>query len=401
VNPQRFLKNALKLEKKKLILPSLIVLTLSVSIIGGLYLRDGLNYDEKFLDEQEELFIETQRAAIEEGYFPNKSRFGTENSTKSNQLKENLRDRIKSKYSAKREIDLQEAAVIVAPILLGSESYLVPLTPSSINIGISRNHEGLIFKQENGYVYTNEVVTFFGKVGYLEYYREENFDENSFDVSLEEYRGEIDQIIEKDRLSRSERSKSVKHLKNDSKGGLFGEKTAKSIGGYENYKNDEIVEIGFIHFIPSLIATFILYYLISGFLIELVRTHLSKLNRLGYEDGSFFRTNLAFSIPSSLFIALIISVFIGSISGGYGEPVEILAITSIPVIAGFGVLSYFLKRFDGRAWIISGIALGFTPIVLGLPTYVPVILALALGLVTQIGHHYVHKLSFFDDSLEN
>jgi hypothetical protein len=414
VNPHRFLKNALKLEKKKLILPSLIVLTLSISIIGGLYLRDVSEYDENLFGGLKETDLETQRLSIERNIYANQSFVSNLSEREFYNYRSEQLDEIEGKYMDKLK-DHYNFFYTTLPVLYSLNTPLIPLTPSNSNyLGLRESKdEGVLYTRDNGYVISKHAINYYSSIIYYQNYMYSNYANLSKKPDLKEFRDFVSDLKNSQELNKSQKREVIDLIKGDHEERDYemSNKTVSygsAIGFYRNpipdrdkYLNNKITEVKFFHFIPSLIATFILYYLISGFLIELVRTHLSKLNRLGYEDGSFFRANLTFSIPSSLFLALIITLFIGSISGGYGDPVEILAITSIPVIAGFGILSYFLKQFDGRAWIISGIALGFTPIILGLPTFVPVILALSLGLITQIGHHHVHKLSFFDDSLEN
>lgn len=345
------LQEIVQFEKKKLILPILLVFVLTGSILYGLDVRDNQRLDEEILDTQPAM-TELVTLNIKSDHYPNASGLKTEADRKeaSNEIIERTN----------RESEILKGNFIPAmPAVFAIESRLIPLTPSKIVYGGVSNENSLVFSLKDGYVVSKEPFEVLSEIQYRQRKLEElNREVNESNVSYQKFQQEVEEINSKE--YKDEELRDYLFSENSS----MGEENQFKISGLpysdlkEALRNDSLKEIQFYHFLPSLFATFIAYYLFSGLIITGLRDFKSDIEEFSKKDR-FFRNNLLLSAIASTTIAFLGLVIWWSIidSANFIVSLSQLAVSSIFWLILFTVTVNELRKFTKYAWIIAGVGL--------------------------------------------
>lgn len=238
-------------EKKKTVLPVLMVSILLLSVAYGLHLRDSQSLDEKMTDKSRSVMANLTIIQLESDYFPVKS--GINNQTSLRESQERINENTDLSFSKKNKIMLAPAI-----FALGTDTY--PFTPGNNldDLYLEDNSQSILFPFKDGYVATKEQVTSLSEIMYMQ--KEfENLEQrlNSTNMSYSEFQAEISEI------------KSVSYADSELRQSLFKDGLPERMNNFpnelnDNFRQDNWKELQLIHFIPSAIATFVLYYLLSG-----------------------------------------------------------------------------------------------------------------------------------------
>jgi hypothetical protein len=161
--------------------------------------------------------------------------------------------------------------------MLGSVYYsnLFPLLPSYLP---GEKSKSIIFSKDNGYFLTDAYPEMLAEIEYFQH-RIENLNRkvNSSrgNWTLKKYRNRVENI----KSVKYPDEKIITYLENKSE-----TRDPRKFGGLvrtdelSNYATqNKIKEVRFYHFIPSAIATFLIYYILSGLIIEIFRLLRSEI----------------------------------------------------------------------------------------------------------------------------
>jgi len=291
------LRQVVRFEKKKILLPLILVLVLTVSVFYGLELRDNQELDKKHMDAQLEQMTELTIISIESQYYPDTSELRTKSEIEEASKDIGKRADRKAKISSSKYIP-------VVPAIFSIESPLIPLTASSTII-YGKPRQSLLFGLENGYVVSRENLETFSELQY----RKGKFEElrreiNENNMSYQEFQQKV-----KDIRSVEYKDEELRNYTFDNSSVIENYSYTKDLAGYlpqKKLRNNDFREIQFYHFIPSLAATFIVYYLLTGLILTGLRDFKSDVEEFS-KRGNFFRNNLILSaLASTLTAALIL-----------------------------------------------------------------------------------------------
>lgn len=245
----------LKYDKKKLILPGLMICLLVSSLMYGSYLRDQANKDQKIIDQFKDENTNYNEARLELEYFPNQTEY-------------NNTDEIETQNKDNRITRTDQ--VLLMPFI-ATETVLYPLNPKTIG-SLHASSLELSYPSinpENGYVWSKEYIA-----GGLEiyYYAKEysklDQDLNSSNISFEEYKNRANSI-KSEEYGDGEIAETVIPFNQSgySTVSLFESSDISEERLYELIENDEFTEVQLIHFIPTILSTFLMYYILSGMIL--------------------------------------------------------------------------------------------------------------------------------------
>ncbi|MEF8880342.1 MAG: hypothetical protein V5A72_00745 [Candidatus Nanohaloarchaea archaeon] len=257
----------MEFEKKKLILPILGILILT-SFLAGFYNYRANQYGEKQAADRGIADFNSMAVRLEHDYF-NESFSRTEY------------DRANQFYPANQADIAMTKDPLYLPLMVGSYAYrsnLFPLMPSSSetlrarSFGLFRSNS-LLFPASSGYVLSEDI--FYSKMEWnTKKYRLQKLDRrvnNSNNWTLTELREEIDSIRNSD-TTKEEMLSYIESIDSRNERTPARKEKVKQL-----IKNNDVKEVNIWHFIPAFIATFTVYYLISGILVLGVRNIRARL----------------------------------------------------------------------------------------------------------------------------
>lgn len=259
-----------RFEKKKAILPLLMVSVLLISVIYGLHLRDSRQLDEQLTHNSRSAMTNMTVIMMKEQYFPVESGVDENNSLRATEkVSRNAERNAKQILSQKRRM-------LLAPAVIALSTDIYPLTPGNRLIDNYRldDTESIIFRFKDGYVATRERVATLSEI----FYRQRQFSglvkrSNSTNMSYSEFQKEVRKI------------KSVEYSDPELRQSLFDNGLPEGMEHFpeeveDNFRQDNWKELQLIHFAPSAIATFIIYYLLSGLAVASYRRIFPKVRSL-------------------------------------------------------------------------------------------------------------------------
>jgi prefoldin subunit 5 len=347
------LKNTLHFEKKKLVLPALIVFILASSVIYGLDLRDNQDLDEEFFEPRLETVTELSLIHTNSEYYPNISGLNTEADRRA------ASEEVYESTNSDPEV-LAKKHILALPAVFAIDNDLIPLTPSTFIYGSTGdNKESLLFSMNDGYVVSNETFEVLLEIQYRQgKLRGLQREINKTNMSYQSFQQRVEQIksvnYEDEELQEYVFNKENSTEKSSGIASLGPEHS----GLKEKLRNNNLKEIRFYHFIPSLVATFLVYYIVSGLVLTGLRDFKSDIEEFSKRDH-FFRNNLLLSgFASTTAVLLALTVWWNIVSSvNIVIAFSQLVISSIFWISLFTVSVNELRKFTKHAWIISGVGL--------------------------------------------
>ena len=221
----------------------------------GSYLRDQANKDQKIIDQFKDANTNYSEARLELEYFPNQTEY---NSTEEIETQNND-DRI-----------TRTDQVLLMPFI-ATETVLYPLNPETIGSLHSSSLEISYpsINPKNGYVWSKEYIAGGLEVHYYaKEYTKLGQDLNSSNISFEEYRNRTNSI-KSEEYGDGEIAETVIPFNQSGHGtvSLFESSDISEERLYELIENDEFKEVQLIHFIPTILSTFLMYYIVSGMIL--------------------------------------------------------------------------------------------------------------------------------------
>lgn len=261
-----FAKDVVRFERKKLILPVLMLVILISAVTLGSHLR---------AQEVDEELIENSQQEWENGIL-----IFAENHLYNQSIDESIRER---QQRADDKLEKENQEIMNRPIVKSGallfvvyESNLYPLLPSSLT---SKKDDSLLFKKSDGYFMTEAYPAALAERLYLRHrisnlHQEINNSRDNW--TLGETRQAFDDITSVEYPD----DRILTHLKNSNDSKLVvptGINTESRESWREPIVENNIKEVQFYHFIPSAVLTFIIYYLLSGLLLEVFRVARTKV----------------------------------------------------------------------------------------------------------------------------
>jgi hypothetical protein len=354
------LKQVLRPEKRKMILPVLMCLFLALTVALTMVFRaQGLEqqYSEPVLEGSSEL----RKLSLEAQYF---------NESVSADVRNKARTELESFERQWRSDLFSLDPVSKAPFLIGGAYFsdafpLLPAQPSIVGAattGSDNQFTDFPFPRSKGYVLSEDLFAAQAKLFYIQRrysLLSSKIEENRENWTLQRFRSKASEI-EQTEYSDPEVPQYLKDplLPVEDGAGPVAE-SPLSMGADSlvlEPLESGIKEVRFYHFIPSFLATFALYYVINAFIVAGLRDFRQDIESWSLDEGFFLNNIVASSLVSILLVTvskMIIPVIIplGSVS-----VLGIVATAASAVLwtAVFAVIVNEFRKLTRYAWIISG-----------------------------------------------
>jgi hypothetical protein len=265
------IRRVVRYERKKIVLPILMLVVLISAVGLGSHLRSE-NVDREVLENSQHTMENATIILVEHKYFD-----------QSIDISQRERAHRMSERMQRENRQIMNLPTIRAEVyLLGLvyKSGLYPLLPSAIP---GQETSSILFSRNDGFFLTNTIPKTFAEISYFQYRTEElnkEINNSRENWTLERYRNKVDEIRSIDYPDK----RITKYLRNLNSSDLEDSIPADTIGSIANMEGalnsviqKEVKEVAFYHFIPSALSTFLLYYLVSGLFVEIFRIMRSKI----------------------------------------------------------------------------------------------------------------------------
>jgi len=260
---KNFLLDIISFEKQKLVLPVLAVMVIFSAMLLGGHMKSQ-NFDEQMVQTSINLVTLSTAVEVEENYF------GDQTDNTVNQRLDRMIQQADSSTSDIRESALVQAEMALLGVIY--ESPLFPVAPGGDvrNVKTGRNtiivdsgsDKALFFTNEKGYYLTDEWPDGMA----VAYYRfrflsqlSSSIESGDRNPTLQEYRQYISTMRSHEADSEDVASAVSSYD--------TGEPDVRTRRMMRHAVNDEVKEIGVVHFLPAIMAAFIWNYLLSGIIL--------------------------------------------------------------------------------------------------------------------------------------
>ncbi|MFB6181265.1 MAG: hypothetical protein ABEJ93_05300 [Candidatus Nanohalobium sp.] len=259
-----FLKKVFRPEKKKMILPAFMTLILLVGIASGMHLRSqGVG----------EIYSENIRSGV-----LNSMVIDAEHRYFNDSINKSRKERIsgmegRSDWS---EGVFMKAEAGLVGLIVGTNVF--PMSPET---AMFSGTSSSVYKLKDRYLIEEYPKAVVEQVyyGYRLRKLEERIENNPGEWDLKRFRRKVEDIRsvrypDREIISYLEEVKDRSKENVQARGGVFEESTLK------NLVNQDVKEVRFYHFLPTVLATFLIYYLVSCILFGLYRLDVLESERL-------------------------------------------------------------------------------------------------------------------------
>lgn len=340
-----------------------MVLVLISSVLYGLHLRDGVEADREVMHANRDAMTDISLIHMESEYYPNES--GINNRSYAEKLaseRSNSQEKLYRSYINRRN------AILTAPALIAMGTSIYPLTPGGRTV----------FPFKDGYIASVEYPTTTAEI----LYRRNKLNElaqraNKTNMSYEDFKETFNRVNSVEypdrRLIESFSDEnftqpgfllSLNARVSDIVTGRPNERLATKSRVKQHILENTWKEIQFRHFIPSFIASFVFYYLISGIILAGVPRVVDETERMiGYAepDHSIVISAVAYTLLINLGLILL-----GGVMGAYrlfnvGNNIGMAIIFHLIIGTGYFFISGHFN--SGRRWLkigaaVSGVSVG-------------------------------------------
>jgi hypothetical protein len=359
-----------------------MTLILFTSLLYGFHLRDDRKVDSKITEISKNSMANLTIRFTKKEFYPEKS--GFENESRYEKLSRKISDRNSQKTS---ELFGIKEKILIIPAGLATESIIYPLAPGTpiqyLNGPLDYQLQNPFLTSGKAYVVSKELPSSLVEISYTQGELSDLLDKaNNSDLSYQEYQEEAEEIKLAEYQDKNVR-KQVFSPENNSQdnfdmfpGGYVGSVESKK--SYDRLvkrtKNNNLKELQLIHFVPSLFASFAMYYLLSGIVITGWRGFKKDIENLS-EKENFFRNNLIISTIATSAILLTATTLWTAYTGSTLLVSHITIITQFLASAVFWTLLFAvtvneLRKKTKYSWILTGVTLN---------TAVPLILLSVFG----------------------
>jgi hypothetical protein len=357
-----------RFEKKKLILPLLMTLLLLGSVVYGTNLRDNVGLDEKVMNNSLEVMTGLTVNILASEYYPNQSgltnRSILERENKALSEANKLENR---KYS--------NQFISLAPAFLALNTEIYPLSPGSAVSLMTEDRikytSQLTFPARDAYISSREIPASAIEIRYrMRKLVELEEEANKTDMNYSEFQQKIEDIKSLDYGDRELRNyvfdnSSTEDDENSNnfrrnQRGLLGFWNTDYDNIKDNLKNDDWTELQTIHFIPSLIASFLLYYLLSGLILTGYRGSSNLAERLLKSKG----LNHSIVLASSGFILASGILLLTLATLAAGIPATLIGLFGAgQILVGASLYVVSTRMGESKKWLKSFIVISFAGLI--------------------------------------
>lgn len=245
----------LRYDNKKLILPIFMTCLLLGSLIYGSYLRDHRNKDQKVIEQSKDIISSEFEANLEKEYFPNRTEY-------------NNTEDIETQTTETR---FTQADRFLLMPFGATETPLYPMNPETLGM-LDLNSVELsnpLINAEDGYVWSEDYIEGVIEINYYAVkYSNLNQDLNRSNISFEEYRNRTNSIRSEE-YNDGKVTETIIPFNRTRHGAISAFETTDISGDklYNLIENYGFKEVKLIHFIPTIIGTFFMYYIVSGMIL--------------------------------------------------------------------------------------------------------------------------------------
>ena len=244
-------------------IPLLIVLIVTGSIMYGLHVRDSDEMDAQYIEPTRDHVIDMVGLQLAYEHYPNQTGIANESelSSRADQIQQRARQQ------RQQAVAEQDYLAALFPAIIAVSGPIIPLTPTATYLDTI--DDSILFSTADGYVITKEIPETVAELVYIEDQLLSLRDQvSNSSMSYKQFQAELETIREI-RYNRTIGSFVAQSYDEDD--GYIGIGTmsiSKNLDStVENYETNNWTEVGLIHFIPGLLASFILYYALTSLLI--------------------------------------------------------------------------------------------------------------------------------------
>lgn len=244
-------------------IPLLIVLIVTGSVMYGLHVRDSDELDAQYIEPTRDHVIDMVGLQLAYEHYPNQIDIANESeiSARADQIQQRAREQ------RQQAVAEQNYLAALFPAIIAVSGPIIPLTPTATYMDTI--DDSLLFSSADGYVITREIPETVAELVYIENKLLSLRDQvTNSSMSYEQFQAELETIRE---TRYNETVGQYVAQSNDEDDGYIGigtmSITTNIDSTIENYQANTWTEVGLIHFIPGLLATFVLYYVLTSLLI--------------------------------------------------------------------------------------------------------------------------------------
>jgi len=351
------LKQVLRPEKRKMILPVLMCLFLALTVALTMVFRaQGLEqqYSEPVLEGSSEL----QKLSLEAQYF---------NESVSADVRNKVRTELESFERQWRSDLFSLDPVSKAPFLIGGAYFsdafpLLPAQPSIVGAattGSDNQFTDFPFPRSKGYVLSEDLFAAQTKLFYVQRrysLLSSRIEENRENWTLQRFRSEASEI-EGAEYSDPEVAQYLKDppptIKDDNAEAVVTPLLSIGVDSLVLEPLESgVKEIRFYHFIPSFLATFALYYVANAFIVAGLRDFRQDIESWSLDEGFFLKNIVASSLVSVLLVT--VSKVVNPLGSVSAPGIVATVASAVLWTAVFAVIVNEFRKLTRYAWIISG-----------------------------------------------
>lgn len=245
----------LRYDNKKLILPIFMTCILLGSLMYGSYLRDYTNKDQKVIEQSKDIISSNFEANLETEYFPNRTEY-------------NNTEDIETQTTDTR---FTQADRFLLMPFGATETPLYPMNPETLGM-LDLNSVELsnpLINAEDGYVWSEDYIDGVFEINYYAIkYSNLNQDLNRSNISFEEYKNRTNSIRSEE-YNDGKVTETIIPFNRTQHGAISAFETTDVSEDkmYNLIENDGFKEVKLIHFIPTIIGSFLMYYILSGVIL--------------------------------------------------------------------------------------------------------------------------------------
>ena len=263
-----FIRRVVRYERKKIVLPVLMLVVLISAVGLGSHLRSE-NVDREVVENSQHTMENLTIIFTEHKYF-----------NQSIDMSQRERSQRMSKRMQQETRQIMNLPTVRAEVYLFGFVYnsgLYPLLPSAIP---GQEDNSILFTRNDGYFLTDTTPKTLAEISYFNYRMEKlnkKINNSRENWTLEKYRNRVEKI----RSIEYPDERITTYLKDSNSSSFRGLMSAGTVanteGALKPVIQEEMREVKFYHFVPAALATFLLYYFVSELFIEIFRLVRSKV----------------------------------------------------------------------------------------------------------------------------